>query len=103
MTTSLLYYKKFSNNLIRKGFVFNPCNPCVTNKIMQGKQITICFHMDDCKISHKNPKVVSKVIKWLQREYESIFKDSSEEMQVSQGKVHTYLGMKLEFTQLEGL
>ena len=99
MTASLLYYKNFLKNLIRKGFVFNPCDPCDANKIIQEKQMIIRFHVDDCKISYKNLKVVSKVIKWLRREYESIFEDVSGEMQVSRGKVHTYLGIKLEFTQ----
>jgi len=91
MTASLLYYNKLHKSLTNKGFTFNPYDPCVANKMMQGKQMTICFHVDDCKLSHKSPKVVSKVINWLRCEYESIFEDGSGKMQVSRGKVHTYL------------
>ena len=38
------------------------------------------------------------MIRWLRREYENIFEDGSGKMTVSRGKVHTYLGMKLDFT-----
>jgi hypothetical protein len=38
------------------------------------------------------------MIEWLRKEYESIFEDGSGKMTVSRGKVHTYLGMKLDFT-----
>jgi hypothetical protein len=58
----------------------------------------ICFHVDNCKLSHKSLKVMDAIIKWLRKECESIFKDGSGEMAISQGKVHTYLGMTLDFT-----
>jgi len=66
--------------------------------MIKGKQSTICFHVDDCKISHKNAKVNDDTISWLRRDYESIFTDGSGEMKVARGKVHKYLGMKLDFT-----
>jgi hypothetical protein len=98
MMASLLYYKKFSKSLIHIVFKFNPYDPCVANKQMSGSQMTICFHADDCKLSHKSPKCNDRMIKWLRKEYESIFKDGSGKMAVSHGKVHTYLGMKLDYT-----
>jgi hypothetical protein len=66
--------------------------------MINDKQSTICFHVDDCKISCKSAKVNDDTIKWLRRDYESIFTDGSGEMKVARGKVHKYLGMKLEFT-----
>jgi hypothetical protein len=51
----------------------------------------MCFHIDDCKLSHKSSKVLDAIIKWLRKEYESIFEDRSGEMAISRGKVHTYL------------
>ena len=66
--------------------------------MIKGKQSTICFHVDDCKISHKSVKVNDDTISWLRRDYESIFTDGSGEMKVARGKVHKYLGMKLDFT-----
>ena len=73
MVTSLLYYKKFVSSLKRNGFRLNPYNPCVGNKLVDGKVLTICFHVDDCKISHRLSKVVDDTIAWLRDEYEVIF------------------------------
>ncbi len=46
MVAALLYYKKFVKSLKSKGFNLNPYNPCMANKIVEGKQITVCFHVD---------------------------------------------------------
>jgi hypothetical protein len=54
MVASLLYYRKFVKSLADIRFIINPYDPCVANKIVEGKQMTICFHVDDCKISHRN-------------------------------------------------
>jgi hypothetical protein len=98
MVASLLYYRKFTKSLIGIGFELNPYDPCVANKMIEGKQMTICFHVDDCKLSHRKPKVMDNMIKWLRHEYESIFEDGSGQMTVSRGKVHKYLGMTLDYT-----
>ena len=98
MIAGLLYYRKFSESLTEQGYVANAYDPCVWNKMIKGKQSTICFHVDDCKISHKSAKVNDDTISWLRQDYESIFTDGSGEMKVARGKVHKYLGMKLDFT-----
>ena len=98
MMASLLYYRKFCKSLTDKGFIFNPYDPCVANKVINGKQMTICFHVDDCKLSHVDPKEMDRMIEWLKQEYESIFEDGSGKMSVSRGKIHTYLGVTLDFT-----
>jgi hypothetical protein len=76
----------------------NPYDPCVWNKMIEGKQCTLCFHVDDCKILHQSSKVVTKVIKWLRKDYKSILEDGSGKMKIDWGKVHKYLGMTLDFT-----
>ena len=58
----------------------NPYDPCVWNKTIKGKQITICFHVDDCKISHVSEKVDAYTDAWLRDEYESIFTDGTGKM-----------------------
>ncbi len=60
---------------------------------LEGKQMTICFHVDDCKLSHRMPHVMDQMIGWLHREYESIFEDGTGQMKVNRGKVQKYLGM----------
>ena len=74
MVAALLYYKKFVKSLLKHGFKLNPYDGCVANKVGKGKQITICFHVDDCKISHELPEVFDETISWLRAEYESILK-----------------------------
>ena len=60
--------------------------------------MTICYHVDDCKLSHRRSKVNDRMIKWLRQEYESIFEYELGKMTVSRGKVHKYLGMPLNYT-----
>ena len=97
MVASLLYYKKFVKGLKSKGFKLNPY-PCIANKQVKGVQLTVCFHVDDCKISHVSPKVVDETIEWLRSEYEHIIEDGSGLMKDHRGKTHKYLGMTLDFS-----
>ncbi len=83
MIAGLLHYRKFSESLTEQGYVANAYDPCVWNKVIEGKLSTICFHVDDCKISHKSVKVTDDTIKWLRRDYKSIFTDGSGEMKVA--------------------
>ncbi len=62
MVAGLLYYRKFSSSLEKRGFVMNPYDLCVWNKTIKGKQMTICFHVDDCKSSHVSLRVVDYTI-----------------------------------------
>ncbi len=101
MVAGLLYYRKFLSSLKNRGFMVNPYDICVWNRVIVSKQMTICFHVDDCKISHLDPKVVNYTIAWLRYEYESVFTDGSGMMKVARGKVHKYLGMTLDFATLK--
>ncbi len=47
MVADLLYYRKFSSSLKNRGFTVNPYDPCVWNRVIVGKQMTICFHVND--------------------------------------------------------
>ena len=62
MVAGLLYYCKLADSLDHKKFTKNPYDPCVWNKIIDGKQCTICFHVDDCKIPHVKSKVNDNMI-----------------------------------------
>jgi hypothetical protein len=98
MVASLLYYRKFVKSLTDIDFIINPYDPCVANKIINGKQMTIFFHVDDCKLSHRKKTVMDRMIGYLRQEYESIFEDGSVAMTVSRGKIHKYLGMTLDYS-----
>jgi hypothetical protein len=98
MVASLLYYQKFVKSLLDIDFVINPYDPCVANKNIVGEQMTICFHVDECKLSHRKTNVMDSMIEYIWKEYESIFEDGSGSMTVSRGKLHKYLGMTLDYT-----
>jgi len=74
--------------------MLNPYDHCVMHKIIDGKQCTVLFHVDDIKISHEDPNMVSNVIGILKTQYD-YFKKA---MSVTRGRVHEYLGMILDFT-----
>ncbi|MGL5934919.1 MAG: reverse transcriptase domain-containing protein, partial [Cetobacterium sp.] len=99
MVASLLYYMKFCASLKKLGFQPNPYEPCVQNRIVNGSQQTICFHVDDCKVSHIDPQVNDDLELQLRKEYEYIMEDGSGKMKVHRGKVHEYLGMTLDYTE----
>ena len=98
MVAALLFYKKFVKSVTKQGYKINPYDGCMANKVIKGKQIKICFHVDHCKISHESSKVIDDTIDWLRSEYERIFEDGSGAMKVNCGKVHKYLSMLLDFS-----
>ena len=73
----------------------------MANKTANGTQMTICFYMDDCKLSHHSNKANDNMIDWHEQEY-YIFEDGSGQMTVSRGGVHKYLGMTLDYTTICG-
>jgi hypothetical protein len=58
----------------------------------------VVWHVNDWKISHVKPAVVTRMVNWLKRTYQQIFDDKTRGMRMSRGKVHEYLGMTLDFT-----
>ena len=98
MVASLLYYRKFVKSLLDIGFVLNPYDPCVANKMIGGHQMSICFHVNNCKLSHKSSRQMDRIIEYLRKDYKSIFEDVSGKMTVKCGKVHEYLGMTIDYS-----
>ena len=94
LKAALLFWKKLSASLKSRGFVINEYDWCVANKTINGKQCTIVWHVDDLKISHVDSNVVDEVIASLKEEYGKVG-----EMTVRRGKIHDYLGMKLDFSK----
>ena len=52
MKAALLFYNKFVANLKSFGFELNPYDPCVANKIVDGAQLTVVWHVEYLKVSH---------------------------------------------------
>ena len=52
-------------------------------------------HVDDLKLSHDNPVLVTQFIEWLKMKYED---EEIGKMKASRGKIHDYLGMVFDFS-----
>jgi hypothetical protein len=95
ITASLLFWKDLSTTLIVDwGFERNPYDWCVVNKNINGKQFTILWHVDDLKLSHVDPDVVSQVLDKINTRY-----GKEVPITITRGKVHDYLGMVLDYTE----
>ena len=95
MEASLMFYQKLLKELKVKGFKPNPYDPCVVNKEVNGSQFTITLHVDDLKLSHKDPEEVTKMIDYLRDLYEELPKGEIKKMDVQSlsttNKVLNYL------------
>ena len=94
LVASLLWYKNFRADLEDHGFKFNSYDPCVANKEVEGSQHTVCFHVDDLKSSHVNPKVNDDFEIWLNDKY-----GKYGAVKAVRGHFHDYLGMNLDFSE----
>jgi hypothetical protein len=87
--SALLWYELFSSTLEKAGFELNPYHTCVANKVIDGKQCTIAWYVDDNKISHVDPAVVTTIIETIESRFGK--------MTVTRGKQHVFLGMHITF------
>ena len=75
------------------GFIPNPYDLCVMNKMINRKQCTILWHVDNLKISHVDPQVVTEVLDMINKKY-----GKEAPITTTQGKQHDYLGMQIDFS-----
>jgi hypothetical protein len=87
--SALLWYKLFKSTLEGMGFVINPYDMCVANKMINGKQCTICWYMDNLKISLVQLSVVKDIISKIDGRYGKKV--------VTYGAKHTYVGMDIKY------
>ncbi|KAL3810038.1 hypothetical protein ACHAXA_000207 [Cyclostephanos tholiformis] len=92
LRSALLFYRKLVHDLEGNGFKLNPYDPCVANKTINGKQMTVCWHVDDLKVSHIDSGEITKFGDWLSNTY-------GVSVAAHRGKVHDYLGMIFDFSQ----
>ena len=72
-------------------FELNPYDLCIANTNIKGKHCTVCWYVDDNKISHVDPKVINKEIITI----EEIFG----KMPQKRGDEHKFLGMNIKFKE----
>ena len=83
LESSLLFWGKLSKSLGEMGYQRNENDWCVMNKIIDNKQCTILWHVDDLKTSHVDPAIISSIIADIDAEYGNISM-----MTITWGKVH---------------
>jgi hypothetical protein len=66
----------------------------VANKVVDGKQMTVCWRIDDLKMSHCDPAQVTIFGEWLSEKYVVA-------VATHWGKVRDYLGMIFDFSPKE--
>ena len=61
MKAAFLFHQNFVGDLMTIGFELNPYDPCVVNKTINGKQLTLVWHVNDIKVSHVEAEVVTRI------------------------------------------
>ena len=89
---------KLRGVLTEMGFEMNDYDEYTFNKMLNSKQCTIQFHVDDLKLSHLQQEELEKNIDHLK----SIFGSGRELLAASYGKIygkiHEYLGMTIDWS-----
>ena len=92
LRSALLFYRKLIRDLQEYGFVLNPYDAYVANKDINGQQMTVTWHVEDLKVSHKDPFEITKFAHFLSKIH-------GQKLVVHRGKYHGYLGMDLDYSQ----
>ena len=85
---AMLWYDLYTTKLEDMGFELNPYDVCIANKVVNGKQCTIAWHVDDNKVSHVDRKVVEEIITELEKYFGKF--------SIVHGGKQNYLGMNIE-------
>ena len=94
LRAALLFWQKLKGKLEDWGFMENPYDACTMNKIIDGDQATIVWHVDDLKISHRSEKVVRSILLDLEKEFGTVAP-----LTTTIGRVHDYLGMTIDYSE----
>jgi hypothetical protein len=89
LRSALLWYELYTSKLQGMGFELNPYDMCVANKMINDKQCTIGYYVDDNIATHVEDDVLSDIIEVVKTEVGAIT--------VSRGNTHNFLGMNITF------
>jgi hypothetical protein len=94
---AILFYEKLTKQLhvIEWGYEPNCYDRCTFNKMVYGNQITIQFHVDDLKISHKDQSVIDNVLSDLNNKFGTARKP----LAATTGMIHDYLGITIDYSE----
>ena len=88
---SLLWYEDSKSKLVADGFIENPYDRCLFNKIgSSGKQISIVQHVDDLMVTSESQTDLDNFGLYLKSVYP--------ETRTNSGETLDYVGMTFDFT-----
>ena len=70
MRATLLFYLKLRADLKEHGFSMNEYDPCVANKMVNRKQMTVTWHVNNLKAYHEDDFELTKLVMFLERRYD---------------------------------
>ena len=92
--SAVLWYNNLKTTLEDDGFIINKYDICVFNKTINGKQVTVLFHVDDI--------LATSVLQSLLIQTYTMLLDKYHEEKQTTGNVHSFLGMELTFGKNPG-
>jgi hypothetical protein len=84
-----LWYELFTSVLSAKGFILNPYDLCVANATINGKQCTVMWYVNNMKVSHIDPSVVTSILNLMESRFGK--------MAITRRRVHHFLGMDITY------
>jgi hypothetical protein len=91
MKSALLCYWKLVSELRAMGFELNPYDPCIANKMVEGEQLTVHWHVDNLMISHVKTDAIMTLVKAIKVIY-------GDNLAGNVGTKHNYLGMEFDYS-----
>jgi hypothetical protein len=92
LCAALLFYLKLRGDQEEFGFKMNQYDPCIANKMVNRKQMTVTWHVDDLKASHEEEIELTRLVLFLATKY-------GDKITVKRGMVHDYLGMDVDYSR----
>ena len=89
--SALSWFELFSSTLIKFGFQLNPYDTCIVNAIINDTQFTICWYVDDNKLSHADASVATKMITKIESKFAKL--------SITCCCKHQFLGMDIIFNK----
>jgi hypothetical protein len=89
----MLFWKDLSGHLHKEGFQANPCDSFVVNKMANGKQCTVLWHVDNLETSHDDGDV-NKLGVLAKLNVLGHGKESP--LTVTRGDIHDHFGMTID-------
>ena len=90
-----LFWERLQAKLVNDwGFVPNRYDSCMVNKMVNGKQLTMAWHVDNLKVLHEEESALDEFIAMMEKEF-----GQNAPLSVLCGPVQEYLGMSLDYSE----